>query len=860
MADEGPTTTGSINAKLNLDIDEFTRKIEEAAAKADRLDGKHVDVKADANVGAALAGLEALQVAENKVRIAQLNLDDVNKKTGATEQAKLRAQNQLITAESQLAKLKAGSVNVSNQDTEATKRNTDAKRENAAAGDQQAAVMGTLIGASPVLLGGAAALTAALTALAGGFAVAGAAGILAIGGIKDEMAAGTALGNQYSRGLQTLKTDMDSLGSASAAHLLSGFDRIVQDVNQHMPLLNSVVTQGADSLGRMSGELVNGLLQALAMARPLLEAGEHGLEGMVHWISAMPSSNGFSQFIQYAIANLPGTVHLVEDLVGAAGHLIASVAPMGPTVIAVLDGVAKAIEAIPTPILGEVTTLALGAYGAFKAWSALAPIIEGVGGAVATVGAEIGFAVPAVGILSVALMGMGAMFGIAKDQQNAAVGTMDSYTDAVQRDSGALGDNTAAQLTNNLAKDGAYDKARKLGIGHQELNDAIMKGGPALQDVTDRMNRADAVYTDALTGVRDMTQGVKDQKDATDALRPIIGNTTQRLNEAKQAYTETGAAASGSAQATQAQQTALDQVGLSAQGAVTALDKYIADIEAAGLANISADQAAINFHSSIDAVTASVQQNGKSLDITTAAGRANKGAFDQLAQSGLNMAETNAKAGGSIEEVRGNLQDTYNGLIKAAGQFGVTGDAADAMARKALGIPPNVTIAAWMQDHASADIDAIMGKAHAADGTVINLFTVEHLQSVDERSATNDPSGVSRMGHYALGGEVKYLAGGGPSSLSRGTDTVPAMLTPGEQVIRRASAEQIRRDNPGALEYMNATGRLPAQQSQQPVVVQPVVQVFLDGRDITANMVTKIHQEIAAAARDARYTRVGGAW
>jgi hypothetical protein len=56
---------------------------------------------------------------------------------------------------------------------------------------------------------------------------------------------------------------------------------------------------------------------------------------------------------------------------------------------------------------------------------------------------------------------------------------------------------------------------------------------------------------------------------------------------------------------------------------------------------------------------------------------------------------------------------------------------------------------------------------------------------------------------------VNYLASGGfPDFTPRGSDTVPAMLTPGEIVMKRASVDSI---GAGTLLEANRTGKLPAQ-------------------------------------------------
>ena len=54
--------------------------------------------------------------------------------------------------------------------------------------------------------------------------------------------------------------------------------------------------------------------------------------------------------------------------------------------------------------------------------------------------------------------------------------------------------------------------------------------------------------------------------------------------------------------------------------------------------------------------------------------------------------------------------------------------------------------------------------------------------------------------------KVQYKAVGGELFEPQGTDTVPAMLTPGEFVIKKDSVDAIGLDN---LEYMNETGSFP---------------------------------------------------
>lgn len=60
-------------------------------------------------------------------------------------------------------------------------------------------------------------------------------------------------------------------------------------------------------------------------------------------------------------------------------------------------------------------------------------------------------------------------------------------------------------------------------------------------------------------------------------------------------------------------------------------------------------------------------------------------------------------------------------------------------------------------------------------------------------------AGLNLAGGLATGGLVQYRAGGGTIFKPKGTDTVPAMLTPGEFVIRKSAVDAIGADNLAAI-------------------------------------------------------------
>lgn len=305
-------------------------------------------------------------------------------------------------------------------------------------------------------------------------------------------------------------------------------------------------------------------------------------------------------------------------------------------------------------------------------------------------------------------------------------------------------------------------------------------------------------YLDALRQLADQQKiHLSDQE----LLDYAMGKVPASMQAATDSVSTFKNAAGETVSVTKENQKALDDMGLGAagmsssvEGAVTSMDKLVQSLENAGLMQLSANDAARAFQAAIDGVTDSIAKNGKTLDITTPKGRENAAAFDAIAKSGLDSADAMAKNGATMPEVQGQLRTTYDSLITAAGQFGITGDAAKDMAGKVLGIPKEANVDSWLHDHASAAIDALTSKAKNADGTTVNLYTVEHIQQVRDSGDVATANAESTANQYAQGNMYRadggpvpeYLAFGGvPKMRPRGTDTIPAMLTPGEFVVNR---------------------------------------------------------------------------
>jgi len=221
---------------------------------------------------------------------------------------------------------------------------------------------------------------------------------------------------------------------------------------------------------------------------------------------------------------------------------------------------------------------------------------------------------------------------------------------------------------------------------------------------------------------------------------------------------------------------ALDNVGVSAEGVVDDMQAFLDILFEAGVITRDERSALREYEAAIDEVSASIKENGTSLDVTTEKGRANQAAFDGLAASGQSYVEALAAGGASEAELQSAMSSTYDSLITAAGQFGITGAKADKMAREVMGIPDNVKVDTWMSEQAKKTAEETKAAVDAVDGKTANVWITTHKNSI--YSETHEA-----VGRGGGGGQLKADGGAinGPGSGT--SDSVPIMASNGEHML-----------------------------------------------------------------------------
>jgi hypothetical protein len=421
----GEAVAGSIIGFLRLDADSFFRTIEEAQAATDHLDGKDVNVRVKADTAGAETKLAAVAASEDKV----------------------------------------------------DKGNVKVAKSGQQAGQGMGALVAALVLAGPAIVP----LAAGAAGLAVGLGAMGAAGVLAVVGIMQEMKAGTTLGASYTGMLTTLKGDLTTLGHTAAAGVLQPFQVSVADLQKRMPALNSIIGEFSGITGRTAGVLTTGLVAAFIALEPLArDAGVYVLTLSTRF-AALMSGPGVVSFGDYVRSVFPQVMQAVESIVGAALHLIAALAPLGLGTLGILRVFSDLISAMPVDVLATLATTAASVYLGFSAFKMLSAPLTAVGTALRFVGVSAESAAVGVRSLTIAAGVIGAIITVATflytahaesvRQDQAAVNDL---TDALRASNGALDENVRKVAYKSLVESGAADTAKRYGISMSDATSAAL--------------------------------------------------------------------------------------------------------------------------------------------------------------------------------------------------------------------------------------------------------------------------------------------------------------------------------------------------------------------------------------------------
>jgi hypothetical protein len=892
MAD-GPTTEGSIVAYLRLDSSDWDRKLDEAAAKARELARVDPNIRVTTDTAKAIAELDAVKAAEDRVAgtlvsklivsrqtvgsakddtfdaSAELQAAQANVLAAATARADAAIEKLTIDQEADNEAMRQASTlalkeSIMMEALAAAERNAASASDSLKAAQDRGAVssareaaavdadrqkkdqanvtnnntisrMGLIAAAIGAAVPVAGELTGAAVALAGGLGGMGAAGILAVLGIKDAMAEGTDVGNQYNAGMHVLLDDLHQLEATATAGVLNGFTQSVDTVNAAMPELNNEIRVFSGELGTAGSIVTNGVVTALRVMNPLfVQAGAYVDElaaGFTRWTR----DGGLQRFTQEAITALPQVTGAIGSLLNGAMALIQAFAPLGPVLLGTVNLVGQLASALGMlgPALPPIVAAAATAFAMFSQWKTLGPILEEVAWRVGAVGLAADIAEGPVGwIIGAASLLAGGLLAVAQGAAAATQATED-YTAAVQQDNGVIGQHTQAQAAENLQKTGAISLAKELGIATTTLTAATTTDDAARKRLISTLQaQVDASFKYVWAG-RAQVKVQSEQGKAAQQLIDILNQTHTSISDTISAYNNVAAAQGMTTYTTGAQKQALSelaaQYGMSvpaflaaqvaqqqnaSQAASTTQQLQMENDAASLLTNaftllnggmLSVAQAQTGAAAAGNTLLDSLSKNGVAIDGNSKEAVANQQALEQKAAADQQAAEAVAKQTGSTEAGTKAFAVSKQALIDQLTAAGNLTPAIQALIDKYYAVPPVVKTKAEMDSDAAAQKAADLKAKLDHIQTVIDIQVTMHENSMATAGVTSLGSrgSTARSGGgaiYRAAGGPAYLAGGGDPWRPQGTDNVRAMLTMGEFVVREPSARQ----NPGFLKAYNA--------------------------------------------------------
>ena len=502
----------------------------------------------------------------------------------------------------------------------------------------------------------------------------------------------------------------------------------------------------AGDLEKLGGSFDTVFLKSGGAANDVLRDMVQGLEGFVDWVGTLPSSvlsiGGIFAGIAGGGALLSGltmttipkiveTKRAMDDLKNSSSKLERGLGRLGrlTNVATVIGGIAiAAIE------LGKATT----------DWDDTTP--EKMATALRNVSNESGN-------LSAQRGQLDSLFSDWDDMFGDGVGNLHDMESAIGRLANPqFGDglnkwaDDAFSWTGLAQSDVSQVEDRVRAVG-DELGNLVSEGNTEAASESFRLlaeewtksgRSAEELFNTYMPGLRDSLKATASEMgvsiDDTEALQWALSGVEPASVKAKQGMDEAAAAAGGLAEDAGAAQedlgalAGMDTGGMvGIQNAIGAmadetlefderLDAVLDSLFQLGVMEQSAAEAAASYEAALDGISAAVEENGRTLDITTEKGRANQDALFGIADAGRALMTASAEAGASQGELRAQLEGTYDDLVAAGEQMGLTGDDARALAEQILGVPGGVDIETWMDNSAMVMAQATTGAVEAIPG------------------------------------------------------------------------------------------------------------------------------------------------
>jgi hypothetical protein len=368
-------------------------------------------------------------------------------------------------------------------------------------------------------------------------------------------------------------------------------------------------------------------------------------------------------------------------------------------------------------------------------------------------------------------------------------------TATLDENTGSITKNTREMVVQRLQSQGAIEQAQKLGLNLQDVTQAALGNAEAL-------GRLDRANHEHLLSLQAQHEALAPTAFAYLDLRKAITGTSGEIDKAVRS-------AKAQVAVQKATSGAVQQSGLAAstlaywQGQVahqadlqTAAEKRLSEaLDATRNQTLLLRGGEDAYWASLQAVKDALKENGRTLDVHSVKGRANRQALDDEARASLSYLQTLKDQNAPAAQFNARLDEARTRLIISARHFGATNAEAKRYADQVLGVPHQVSTRVLTPglDGARKSVQALRGDIQAINGRTVKI-SVNADGSLTRRlfDAAGRQTGSATM--RAAGGIIP-----GPPST---TDTVPAWLSTGEFVVNAKATQRHR----SLLEQINAAG------------------------------------------------------
>lgn len=661
-----------------------------------------------------------------------------------------------------------------------------------------------------------------------------------------------------------LSTTLDGLAKRAIANK-EEFEELgirVFDSNGKMLNLSNVVGSLESALGSLSAEQQIAILTQLGFNKQSLD-GIRALIGnsdaLAGYEKELRKAGGTTkevadkQLSSFAArldlmksAAVDASMSVGETLVNALFDTIA----VGKEAVAIFTDLPPVLQGVTLGLAGIVASAPLLVAG----WGKLRDAISGVTKSFQAMGTAGKVATLSLGAIGVALAAGAVILGGYAKANADAQSRVDALADSLREQTGAVTDSTRELVADELVKSGAADAAERLGIELETLGRAYLGEKDALAEVEETMVKYRDEKTQNVGLTNSMTTSLTEEGQAERDLNEILARGSEELARAQKEWRQRNELSG------QAKEKADDQAeaeeGLAeatsvANGFLTdqvdALKELVDELTEAADVVLGMRDAERDYEAALDDINASLEENGKKLDISTEKGRENQAALDGLAQAGFRRIAAAEKEGATEAEIHDLRVQSAKDLFEQARKLGMSEKAANKYVESLHGIPiKTVTELEAKRDKADREIRRLKASLKGVkDKKTIakidaNIKGAQERRKRIQREINSLTGKTVHVGVTVSTGALESLRSkilrmrGGIVELAQGTLSAPSGVAlvgeKGPELVRMRGGERVfNAAQTASMARQVGAGELRGQAMPGQVRPEPVQRVELDG-------------------------------